>query len=96
MYFLLFYDTVENFVERRAPHRAAHLAHVDAAFDRGEIKLAGALGTPPKGAALLFECADPSVAENFAKADPYVAAGLVLDWRVEPWHVVVGEGAIPR
>jgi hypothetical protein len=27
-------------------------------------------------------------ADAFAREDPYVAAGLVTSWRVEPWTVV--------
>jgi uncharacterized protein YciI len=40
---------------------------------------------------LLF--ADAQAAEAFAKADPYVAQGLVKEWRVRPWTTVVGKDA---
>jgi uncharacterized protein YciI len=30
------------------------------------------------------------VAENFARADPYVTRGLVKSWRVREWTVVIG------
>ena len=96
MYFLLFYDVIDNYVERRAPYRDQHLTYAEASRDRGELTLAGATGTPPNGAVLLFKGDDAAVAENFAKGDPYVKAGLITQWRVVPWHVVVGEGAIPR
>jgi hypothetical protein len=29
-------------------------------------------------------------AEDFARNDPYVKAGLVTAWRVRQWNVVVG------
>ncbi len=38
--------------------------------------MAGALAEPA-GALLVFRAADKAVAENFAKADPYVNEGLV-------------------
>jgi uncharacterized protein YciI len=89
-YWLLFYDVVDDYVERRAPLRPAHLAHATAAHERGELLLAGALADPPDGAVLVFCGDDASVAEEFAAADPYVQNGLVTSWRVRAWTVVVG------
>lgn len=84
---LLHYDYVENIVERRAPHREAHLAYARAWKDDGRIVAAGAVGDPPIGALFVFAGdADP---EAFAAEDPYVQAGLVAAHRVEPWNVVV-------
>jgi uncharacterized protein len=85
---ILFYDYVEDVVERRAPHREAHLALVAEWVEAGRITMAGALGDPPTGAALVFRGDDPAEAERFAEADPYVAAGLVTARRVVPWTVV--------
>jgi uncharacterized protein YciI len=93
-HYALFYDTVDNFAERRQPYRAAHLAHVDAAHRSGSLLLAGAL--KPTGALLVFRAEDAGAAERFAAADPYVASGLVTAWRVREWAVVIGEGAVPR
>jgi len=39
MHYLLFYDVADNYVERRAPFRAAHLAHAKEALARGELVL---------------------------------------------------------
>jgi uncharacterized protein len=41
----------------------------------------------------LFKGTSPAVAESFAKADPYVANGLVTKWRVREWTTVVGKDA---
>ncbi len=90
MYFLLLYDVVENFVERRAVFREAHLKLVRDAHEQGELILAGALADPVDGAALVFETEDRSVAERFAQNDPYVKGGLVKAWKVRKWNVVVG------
>jgi uncharacterized protein YciI len=89
-YWLLLYDYVEDYVERRAPFRQAHLDLAQQAYDRGELVLAGALADRPFGAVLVFAAADASVAEDFARADPYVNEGVVTSWRVRPWNVVVG------
>jgi uncharacterized protein YciI len=83
---VLIYDYVADIVERRAEHREAHLAAIARGKDEGRIVMAGAVGDPPHGALIVFR--DAADAERFAAADPYVAAGLVTDRRVEPWTVV--------
>jgi uncharacterized protein len=94
MYYLLFYDVVDHFAERRTPYRDAHLKLARAAADKGELLLGGALADPLDGAALVFRAADQSVAERFAANDPYVKAGLVTKWTVRKWTVVVE--AVPK
>ena len=89
-YFALTYEVVEDFVNQRTPFRPAHLTEVRDAHARGELIMAGALAEPA-GALLVFRAADKSVAEDFAKADPYVIEGLVKHWTVRPWTVVVGQ-----
>jgi uncharacterized protein YciI len=98
VHYLLFYDVVPDYAERRKPLRAAHLDHANAAIARGELVLGGALADPAEGAMLLFRAASPAVAEAFAKNDPYVTNGLVTSYRVRRWVTVVGalaEEALP-
>jgi uncharacterized protein len=85
-HYILFYDYVSDILERRAPHRDAHLAQIRAAKDDGRILLAGPLGDPPHGAAIVFK--ERAAAEAFPETDPYVANGLVTDWQVDSWAVV--------
>ncbi len=61
MHYLLFYDVVPNYAERRVPFRAAHLAYAWAAVERGELVLGGALAEPIDGAVLLFKCESADV-----------------------------------
>jgi uncharacterized protein len=89
-YYALFYDVVENFVERRTPFRTEHLKLADEANRRGELVLAGALAEPADGAMIIFRGDDSSAAASFAQNDPYVRNGLVKHWKVRPWTVVVG------
>ena len=91
MHYLLFYDVVEHYADRRTPFRAAHLQYAKDAVGRGELVLAGALAKPIDGTVLLFKGASPAVAEDFAKNDPYVVNGLVTRWRVREWTTVVGD-----
>jgi len=93
MHYLLFYDVVENYVEKRQPFRARHLDHARRAVDRGELVLGGALADPPDGAVLLFRGESPAAAEAFASADPYVLSGVVRSWRIREWTTVVGREA---
>jgi uncharacterized protein YciI len=93
MHYLLFYDAVDNYEERRKPHREAHIAYARAAIARDELVLAGALSGPADGAVLLFRADSPAAAENFAKSDPYVLNGLIKQWRVREWRTVVGAAA---
>jgi len=90
MYFVLFYDYVENVIERRAPHREAHLSQVQEYVERGELVLGGAFANPADGAAIVFKVEEPAKIEAFVKRDPYVLNGLVTAWRIREWTVVVG------
>jgi uncharacterized protein YciI len=89
IYHILFYDYVDGITELRGPYREEHLARIAAARERAEIVMAGALGDPPAGAALVFaERVAPEAIEAFARDDPYVRAGLVTGHRILPWNVV--------
>jgi uncharacterized protein YciI len=96
VHYLLMYDVVDNYLERRAPLRPAHVAYARAAEARGELVLAGALANPPDGAVFVFVGDSPAAAEAFAAADPYVVNGLVTRWRVREWTTVVGKDAQVR
>jgi uncharacterized protein YciI len=86
---LLYYDYVEDIVERRAPHRPAHLELVGTWVEDGRVVAGGATGDPPSGALIVFRgSGDP---EEFVERDPYVREGLVTGWRVEPWLNVTGD-----
>lgn len=92
MYWLLFYDYVDDIAERRGPLREAHLGLARDAHDAGTLVAAGALVDPLDGAVFMFRTDDPSVIEAFVEHDPYVQEGLVTAWRVRQWTVVVGGG----
>jgi uncharacterized protein YciI len=93
MHYLLFYDVIADFVERRLPLRAAHLTYARRAVDDGVLILGGALADPVDGAVLLFRADSRGTVERFAAADPYVLNGLVKSWRVREWTTVVGKDA---
>jgi len=90
MHWLLLYELVDDYLERRTPLRPEHLGLAEAANERGELVMAGALADPADRAVLVFRADDASVPEAFARADPYVREGLVREWQVRPWTVVIG------
>jgi uncharacterized protein len=86
--YLLLYTYVEDMADRRGPYRDAHLAAIRAQRDAGRITLAGALGTPPSGGAMVWKGVTPDDIEAFTAADPYVINGLVTSQRIERWNLV--------
>ena len=90
MYFILFYKTVDNYIEKRIPYREEHLAYALRSHEKGELYIAGAFADPADGAVLVFKADHPSVAEEFALNDPYVRNGLIVEWQVRQWNVVIG------
>lgn len=93
MHWLLFYDYVPDYLERRWELGGAHLSYLQPYLDRGELVLAGAFADPADGAALLFRADRREVPEAFAESDPFVLGDLVTDWRVREWTTVVGPDA---
>lgn len=89
-YFALMYELAGDYLARRSTFRQVHLDLAAAAHERGEIVMAGAFADPPDRALLIFRATDRTIAESFARKDPYVLNGLVLSWEVRPWTVVIG------
>jgi uncharacterized protein YciI len=95
-HFILFYDYVPDYLERRGSLRPAHFEGVKASLERDELQLAGAYADPADGAALVFKAPGRDVVEAFARADPYVKEGLVTAWRVREWTTVAGREALTK
>ncbi|HNT94082.1 MAG: hypothetical protein H6545_04560 [Bacteroidales bacterium] len=88
MYYILFYRTVENYIERRKPFREEHLGLIREFLNDGRLFMAGALAEPADGAVLIFRGDNPQAAHDFVSRDPYVKNGLITEWSVRPWMVV--------
>jgi uncharacterized protein YciI len=88
-YHVLEYALADDYLERRTKLREEHLALAQAAHQRGELVLAGALPDPFDRSLLIWR-APREVVERFAEQDPYVINGLVARWTVRPWNVVIG------
>jgi hypothetical protein len=89
-YYALIYEVIDDYVKRRGEFREQHLRVARESLQRGELVFGGALAEPVDRALLVFQAADKSAVEDFARKDPYVVNGLVKRWEVRPWNVVVG------
>jgi uncharacterized protein len=96
MHYLLFYELTDDYATRRAEFRKEHLTKAWEAVATGDLVLGGAFSSPADNAVLLFKSSSPTVAENFARTDPYVIKGIVKRWYVREWTTVVGgEASMP-
>jgi len=95
-YFVLRCQVVDDYLARREPFRAAHLALADEFAARGELLLGGALEDPADETMLVFRAPDATRVEAFVARDPYVANGLVRSWTVRRWLVAVGMASLPE
>jgi len=89
-YYLLIYHVVDDYIARRAEFREEHLRLAKEAHKRGELLLGGALADPSDQALLLFRMDDSDGIRTFVIRDPYVQNGIVKDWEIRPWNIVVG------
>jgi uncharacterized protein YciI len=87
---LLTYSLADDYLERRGEFRPEHLALAEAAVARGELVLAGPVADPYDRSLFVWREDAAAAAEAFAKADPYVANGLVLSWEIRTWNTVLG------
>ena len=90
-YYALIYETVDDYVARRAEFREMHLRIAREWRERGELIFGGAFEDPVDRALIIFRADNKSVVEDFARKDPYVVNGLVKKWEVRPWRIAVGQ-----
>jgi uncharacterized protein YciI len=88
---------IQGSLERRLGARPAHLARLNTLRDEGRLVLAGphpAIDSPDPGPAgftgslVVAEFASQTAAQDWADADPYVAAGVYAEVIVKPFKQV--------
>ena len=87
--YLLEYKYVDNMIERRTPYRAGHIAQAELYISKEMIVAGGAFMPKVDGAMFIFK-STRSALEAFVKDDPYVVNGLVPEYNIREWNVVVG------
>ncbi|HLI60844.1 MAG TPA: YciI family protein [Solirubrobacteraceae bacterium] len=85
---LLLYTYPEDILERRGPYRDEHLRRIRVEQDAARILMAGAFGDPVSGGAIVWKGATADEIEAFVQGDPYLEAGLIVSYRIEPWTLV--------
>ena len=98
MHYAIIATDVENSLEKRMAARPAHLERLHALKDAGRLLLAGphpAIDSNDLGPAgftgslVVAEFTSLEDAQAWAKADPYVAAGVYADVLVKPFKAVL-------
>jgi hypothetical protein len=67
-----------------------HLKLANEAFKKGELILGGAMDNPADEAMTIFKGNSEDIAKSFVQNDPYVKNGLIKEWYVRKWNVVIG------
>ena len=95
MWFAIIANDVADSLQRRMAARPAHLARLQQLQHEGRLLLAGpfpAIAAEDPGPAgfsgslIVAEFASQEEAEHWAKADPFVAAGVYADVSVRPFR----------
>ena len=98
MYYAIISEDIENSLEKRMPARPDHLARLHQLNDQGRLLLAGphpAVDSDDPGPAgfsgslVVAEFENLEAAQQWAEADPYVAAGVYRQVVVKPFKKVL-------
>ncbi|ADE15401.1 YCII-related protein [Nitrosococcus halophilus Nc 4] len=98
MLYAIIGQDIEHSLERRRQVRSAHLARIQELQENGRLVLAGpfpAMDTEDPGEAsftgslIIAEFPSLEAAEQWAEADPYVAAGVYAQVTVKPFKQVL-------
>lgn len=89
-FFMLTYKYVPDVLTKRVPLRAEHLQLAQKYSSEGKILIGGAFADPVDSAAVIFKTDSRDDIEKFVQADPYVQKGIVTEWSIREWTVVVG------
>lgn len=92
--FVLQYEFVENALEKRAPHREAHLAIFRKQVESGNVIIGGAVEHPPTSSLTIFRNLKAEDIEQIVQQDPYVTNGVVKNYTIKPYIAVAGDPAL--
>ena len=94
MKFVVLYESADGVRERAPAHYDAHLAHMRAFHERGDLLLMGPFEDPQQDGAMgVFTTRE--AAEAFAADDPFVLGGVVRRWEVRGWNEIFVRTAVP-
>ena len=86
---IILYHFVDDFIQKRTPVRMDHLNYLETYVQRGLLFLGGALDPIKKMGLIVFGGSNDQ-AMSLVKQDPYIREGLVVDFEIINWNVVIG------
>ncbi|TAL85920.1 MAG: YciI family protein [Rhodanobacter sp.] len=95
MWFAIIAKDVPDSLDKRKSVRPAHIARLQALLDAGRLFVAGAFPAIESedpgpagftGSMIVAEFASLALAEAWANADPYVAAGVYAEVQIKPFR----------
>lgn len=92
--YIVQYEFVADVLEKRKPHRQAHLDLLSQQAQSGKLVIGGAVGLPPTGGLMVIRDMTPEEIEKFVQQDPYVAHGVVTNYTIKPYIAVLGDQAL--
>ena len=81
--------------EQVKAHHPAHRVYLRRFLENGQLRAAGPLAEEA-GALWVLDAETAEAAEEIVKADPYVAAGVIVSWKIRPlayWSAQEAKGA---
>lgn len=88
----IIYNFINGFVEKRQPFRQAHLEYIRSYESRGKVAAGGALSPELCRGLILFR-GTLDEADEFARNDPYLQSGIVENYMIGEWLLVVGDAS---
>ena len=90
MVYILTYEYVEDYLEKRKPHRKDHFDHVSPYIKSGNLLLGGATANPADKGIIIYKGLTKDQIQDIVKNDPYYKAGIIKHFSIREWTVVVG------
>ena len=85
MRYVLLYESADGVRERAPEYYDAHVAHMRAFHDRGDLLLMGPF-EDPQGDGAMGVFATREAAQAFVADDPFVRGGVVRRWEIKGWN----------
>jgi len=91
MFYILFYHTIDDYVQKRQAYRKDHLDLLNVELEKKHVVLGGALEDPADQAIIIWQVDDKQIIEDFVARDPYVKNGLISKYEIRSWNVVINK-----
>lgn len=87
---MLTYKYIPDIETKVTQYLDEHLKLAESYLSEGKLLLGGMFADPMDSGGAIFRTDDKADVEKFVNDDPYIQNGLVLQWAIREWNVVVG------